>query len=103
MLRYEKIIKDHNFGSLIRTDSEGEYSERNTIFGLSSCTFYFLFLTLHTVMRMQFYVFEIARNRLGLNDKAHEIAKEDARKEAEKKAERKAAKKAAKEAAAASA
>ena len=31
--RYEKTIQDHNFGSLIRTDSEGEYSERNTIFG----------------------------------------------------------------------
>ncbi|VDC05277.1 unnamed protein product [Peniophora sp. CBMAI 1063] len=81
MAQYEKTIKDHNFGSLIRTDADGEYSERNTIF----------------VMRMQFYVFEIARNRLGLNDKAHEIAKEDARKEAEEKAKRKAAKKAAKE------
>ena len=32
----------------------------------------------------QFYVFEIARNRLGLNDKAHEIAKEEAAKEKEK-------------------
>ena len=40
---------------------------------------------------------QTARNRLGLNDKAHEIAKEDARKEAEEKAKRKAAKKAAKE------
>lgn len=28
---------------------------------------------------------QIARNRLGLNDKAHEIAKEEARKEKEKK------------------
>ena len=48
----------------------------------------------------QLILVQIARNRLGLNDKAHEIAKEDARKEAEEKAKRKAAKKAAKEAAA---
>ena len=47
----------------------------------------------------QFYVFEIARNRLGLNDKAHEIAKEEAAKEKEKaekekaRAERRKAKK----------
>ncbi|KAI0033016.1 polysaccharide biosynthesis-domain-containing protein [Vararia minispora EC-137] len=78
MAEYEKKIKDYNFGSLIRTDSEKEYSEKNTIF----------------VMRMQFYVYEIARNRLGLNDKAHEFAAEEARKEAEEKAKRKAAKKA---------
>ncbi|KAA1474617.1 DUF757-domain-containing protein [Dentipellis sp. KUC8613] len=66
---YEKKIKDYNFGSLIRTDAEKEYSETNTIF----------------VTRIQFYAIEIARNRLGLNDKAHEIAKEEARKEQEKK------------------
>jgi len=33
LLRYEKKVKDYNFGSLIRTDAEKEYSERNTIFG----------------------------------------------------------------------
>ncbi|KAI1792793.1 DUF757-domain-containing protein [Ganoderma leucocontextum] len=66
---YENKIKDYNFGSLIRTDARQEYSETNTIF----------------VTRIQFYVFEIARNRLGLNDKAHEIAKEEAAKEKEKK------------------
>ncbi|KAH7883094.1 timeless protein-domain-containing protein [Phlebopus sp. FC_14] len=59
---YEKKVKDYNFGSLIRTDARLEYSETNTIF----------------VTRMQFYAIEIARNRLGLNDRAHEIAKADA-------------------------
>lgn len=31
--RYEKKVKDHNFGSLIRMNCEDEYSETNTIFG----------------------------------------------------------------------
>ncbi|KAJ3488133.1 hypothetical protein NLI96_g3066 [Meripilus lineatus] len=65
---YEKKVTDYNFGSLIRTDSRDEYGERNTIF----------------VTRIQFYAFEIARNRLGLNDKAHEIAKTQAQEEKEK-------------------
>ena len=30
--RYEKKVKDYNFGSLIRTDARQEYSETNTIF-----------------------------------------------------------------------
>jgi len=63
--QYEKKVKDFNFGSLIRTDARLEYSETNTIF----------------VTRMQFYAIEIARNRLGLNDGAHEVAKADAEKE----------------------
>ncbi|TCD63655.1 hypothetical protein EIP91_005135 [Steccherinum ochraceum] len=71
---YEKKIKDYNFGSLIRTDSRDEYGEKNTIF----------------VTRMQFYAFEIARNRLGLNDKAHELAKEEAAKEKAKAEKEKA-------------
>jgi len=66
---YEKKITDYNFGSLIRTDAREEYSEKNTIF----------------VTRIQFYAFEIARNRLGLNDGAHEIAKQEAVKEKAKK------------------
>ena len=41
-------------------------------------------------LRLQFYVFEIARNRLGLNDKAHEIAKEEAAKDKEKAEKEKA-------------
>ena len=31
--RYEKKVKDYNFGSLIRTDARQEYGEVNTIFG----------------------------------------------------------------------
>ncbi|CDO72126.1 hypothetical protein BN946_scf184962.g69 [Trametes cinnabarina] len=72
--QYEKKIQDYNFGSLIRTDARQEYSETNTIF----------------VTRIQFYVFEIARNRLGLNDKAHELAKAEAAKEKEKAEKEKA-------------
>ncbi|KIK96081.1 hypothetical protein PAXRUDRAFT_826352 [Paxillus rubicundulus Ve08.2h10] len=63
--QYEKKVKDFNFGSLIRTDARQEYSEINTIF----------------VTRMQFYAIEISRNRLGLNDGAHEIAKADSEKQ----------------------
>ncbi|KLO07823.1 DUF757-domain-containing protein [Schizopora paradoxa] len=66
---YKDKIQDYNFGSLIRTDAGDEYAEMNTIF----------------VTRMQFYAFEIARNRLGLNDKAHEIAIAEAEKEREMK------------------
>ncbi|KAG5735837.1 UPF0368 protein, partial [Termitomyces sp. T112] len=66
---YEKKVKDYNFGCLIRTDAEEEYGEKSTIF----------------VTRMQFYAIEISRNKLGLNDKAHELAKEEAAKEAAKK------------------
>jgi hypothetical protein len=32
--RYEKKIKDYNFGSLIRVNALDEYSETNTIFGV---------------------------------------------------------------------
>ncbi|KAF9078631.1 polysaccharide biosynthesis-domain-containing protein [Rhodocollybia butyracea] len=76
IMSYEKKVKDHNFGSLIRTDARGEYAEQNTIF----------------VTRIQFYAFEIARNRLGLNDKAHQLAKEEVEKdklEKEKEAKKK--------------
>ncbi|PPQ68794.1 hypothetical protein CVT26_001709 [Gymnopilus dilepis] len=66
---YKDKVKDYNFGSLIRTDATDEYGETNTIF----------------VTRIQFYAFEIARNRLGLNEKAHQIAVEDAAKEKAKK------------------
>ncbi|KDQ32619.1 hypothetical protein PLEOSDRAFT_1051577 [Pleurotus ostreatus PC15] len=62
---YEKKIKDFNFGSLIRTDATQEYGETNTIF----------------VTRIQFYAYEICRNKLGLNDRAHELAKAEAEKE----------------------
>ena len=35
LTRYEGKVADHNFGSLIRTNAEEEYSESNTIFGAS--------------------------------------------------------------------
>jgi hypothetical protein len=41
----------------------------------------------------RFLARQISRNRLGLNDKAHELAKEDARKEREKAEKKKAGKK----------
>ncbi|KAK0205544.1 DUF757-domain-containing protein [Desarmillaria ectypa] len=70
---YEKKVKDYNFGSLIRTDAREEYGEKNTIF----------------VTRIQFYAIEISRNRLGLNDAAHEVAKVSAEKERRTEEEKK--------------
>ncbi|KAF5351467.1 hypothetical protein D9757_012054 [Collybiopsis confluens] len=62
---YEKKVKDHNFGSLIRTDARGDLS----------------YILRGLVTRIQFYAIEISRNRLGLNDKAHALAKAEAEKE----------------------
>ncbi|CAO3648678.1 unnamed protein product [Cunninghamella echinulata] len=50
--KYEKRVKEFNFGTLIRIDARDDYTEQNTMFGV----------------RMQFYAIEIARNRKGLND-----------------------------------
>ncbi|WFD05478.1 hypothetical protein MVES1_000808 [Malassezia vespertilionis] len=50
--KYEKRIADYNFGTLIRTDASGEYTQTNTIF----------------LTRFQFYVYEILRNHRGMND-----------------------------------
>ncbi|CAL9738488.1 hypothetical protein MOSE0_N12552 [Monosporozyma servazzii] len=47
-----ETIEDYNFGTLLRTDSTEEYGQHGTIFAV----------------RIQFYAFEIARNRHGLND-----------------------------------
>jgi hypothetical protein len=47
-----KDIPDYNFGSLLRLNSDGDYSEENTTL----------------VPRLQFLAIEIARNRRGLND-----------------------------------
>ncbi|KAK0544028.1 D-lactate ferricytochrome c oxidoreductase [Tilletia horrida] len=70
MNKYEGKVADFNFGTLIRTDGSDEYTQFNTTF----------------VMRMQFYVFEIARNRRGLNDWVYQKAQKEAAKEAAKKA-----------------
>jgi hypothetical protein len=52
MMAYENLVEDYNFGTLLRRNCRGEYSEANTMF----------------VPRMQFYAIEIYRNKLGLND-----------------------------------
>lgn len=63
-------VSDYNQGTLVRTDSSDEYTQTNTIF----------------VLRLQFYVFEIARCRRGLNDWIWEKEqKEKAKAKAEKK------------------
>ncbi|CAI4827529.1 ADM_collapsed_G0055190.mRNA.1.CDS.1 [Saccharomyces cerevisiae] len=49
---FEKKIEDYNFGTLLRTDASAEYGQFTTCF----------------VVRLQFYAFEIARNKHGLND-----------------------------------
>ncbi|KAJ2741997.1 hypothetical protein GGI20_004794 [Coemansia sp. BCRC 34301] len=54
MNKYEHRVKDYNFGSLLRIDCTGDYSEENSMFA----------------MRTQFYCIEIARNKLGLNASA---------------------------------
>lgn len=45
-------VDDYNFGTLLRPDVAGEYTQENSIFAV----------------RIQFYAIEIARNRYGLND-----------------------------------
>ncbi|CCH58392.1 hypothetical protein TBLA_0A05990 [Henningerozyma blattae CBS 6284] len=49
---FEEEVEDYNFGTLLRTDSSEEYGQFTTIFAV----------------RIQFYAFEIARNKFGLND-----------------------------------
>lgn len=49
---FEKKIEDYNFGTLLRTDASAEYGQFTTCF----------------VVRIQFYAFEVARNKHGLND-----------------------------------
>lgn len=59
--KFEKTVNDYNFGTLIRTNSLEDYTERNTMF----------------ITRIQFYAIEICRNRTGLNDRAHQTAKKE--------------------------
>ncbi|XP_012264271.2 protein PBDC1 [Athalia rosae] len=51
--QFKDVVEDYSFGTLVRADCDGEYSEKNSI--LTS--------------RIQFYAIELARNREGLNDK----------------------------------
>ncbi|XP_054612469.1 protein PBDC1 isoform X1 [Dunckerocampus dactyliophorus] len=50
--RYEDLVEDFNYGTLLRLDCEKGYTEENTIFAT----------------RIQFFAIEIARNREGFND-----------------------------------
>ncbi|EFP93106.1 hypothetical protein PGTUg99_017975 [Puccinia graminis f. sp. tritici] len=58
---FESTVSDYNFGTLIRTNAAEDYTEKNTMF----------------ITRIQFYAIEICRNRLGLNDLAHQLAKKE--------------------------
>ncbi|KAM0753188.1 DUF757 domain-containing protein [Meredithblackwellia eburnea MCA 4105] len=64
MMPFDGKVNDYNFGTLIRSNCEDDYTQENSIFGL----------------RVQFYAIEILRNRRGLNDAVYEKA------QAEKKA-----------------
>ncbi|XP_064256612.1 protein PBDC1 isoform X2 [Passer domesticus] len=59
-LSFEGVVEDFNFGTLLRLDSGGEYSEENTILAT----------------RIQFLAIEIARNREGCNDGVHSRGRE---------------------------
>ncbi|NXK69704.1 PBDC1 protein, partial [Sylvietta virens] len=67
-LRFEGVVEDFNFGTLLRLDSRREYSEENTIFAT----------------RIQFFAIEIARNREGCNDEVFSRAREPAGTQQEK-------------------
>ncbi|KAH8042683.1 hypothetical protein HPB51_025315 [Rhipicephalus microplus] len=51
-MKFENVVEDFNFATLLRLDCEQDYAEENTTL----------------VPRVQFYAVEIARNREGLND-----------------------------------
>lgn len=78
MMAYEKKVDDYSFGTILRTDPKGEYTENGTIFG--ECFWWGFFVcgvlggwaNLKAVPRMQFYAVEIARNKKGLNDWIYE-------------------------------
>ncbi|NXY92112.1 PBDC1 protein, partial [Alcedo cyanopectus] len=58
-LRFEGVVEDFNYGTLLRLDSRGDYTEDNTIFAT----------------RIQFFAIEIARNREGCNSSVYGSAR----------------------------
>ena len=98
--RYDKRVDDYNFGSLIRTDATGEYSQINSLFGtyavviLQSCP-HMSHSHAHAVLRsrgpsgsslrLSTNPFKIARNRLGYNDEVYEAAQREKEKSKAKK------------------
>lgn len=57
--KFKNIVEDYSFGTLLRVDCKGDYSERNTML----------------VPRVQFYAIEIARNRENLNNEVKRLFK----------------------------
>ncbi|KAJ9108051.1 hypothetical protein QFC20_003620 [Naganishia adeliensis] len=55
IMKYEKVIPDYNFGTMLRPDAKREYDHDNNMFAT----------------RTQFYAIEVARNKLGVNDDIH--------------------------------
>ncbi|XP_028661796.1 protein PBDC1 [Erpetoichthys calabaricus] len=51
-MQFDGTVEDYNYGTLLRLNSEKDYTEENTIFAT----------------RIQFYAIEIARNREGYNN-----------------------------------
>ncbi|CAM9766423.1 unnamed protein product [Bubo scandiacus] len=61
-LRFEGVVEDFNYGTLLRLDCRKDYTEENTIFAT----------------RIQFFAIEIARNREGFNSVVYSSAREPA-------------------------
>ncbi|XP_076973686.1 protein PBDC1 [Tamandua tetradactyla] len=78
-LKFDGIVEDFNYGTLLRLDCSQGYTEENTIFA----------------PRIQFFAIEIARNREGYNkavytsvqDKGEKIADNQGNKRADRKGE----------------
>lgn len=54
--QFKDVVEDFSFGTLLRADCTGNYSEENSIL----------------TTRIQFYAIELARNREGFNDGVRE-------------------------------
>lgn len=54
--QFKDVVEDYSFGTLLRADCTGDYSEDNSIL----------------TTRIQFYAIELARNREGCNDGVRE-------------------------------
>ncbi|KOC59471.1 UPF0368 protein Cxorf26 like protein, partial [Habropoda laboriosa] len=50
--QFKGVVEDYSFGTLLRAECEGDYSEENSIL----------------TTRIQFYAIELARNKEGFND-----------------------------------
>ncbi|XP_063712088.1 protein PBDC1-like [Symsagittifera roscoffensis] len=59
--QFKPLIKDHNFGTLLRLDPKGPYTEENTTFSY----------------RLQFLAIEIARNKEGFNLSLHTMPQQE--------------------------